>query len=109
MSTTTHPKKPRARQRGDEAAVERIEMRVAAKDKRKVVLAAKKYGESASSFLMQAAFREIERRERERDSLKLSARDQRTFVQALLAPAQVNKTLLAAAREYREEFVSERD
>ncbi len=62
------------------------------------------YGESASSFLMQAAFREIERRERERDSLGLSARDQRVFVQALLAPAQMNETLLAAAQMYWREF-----
>lgn len=102
--TTTKPKTPQTRRRGSEAAIERIEMRVAAADKKKVVLAAKKYGESASSFLMQAAFREIERREREQNALKLSARDQRAFVHALLAPAQVNESLVAAAREYCDEF-----
>ncbi len=106
-ATTTQIKKPQARRRGEEAAVERIEMRVAPKDKKKVVLAAKKYRESASAFLMTAALHEIERRERERELIKLSQRDQQTFVQALLDPAHVNKSLLAAARAYREEFVLE--
>ncbi len=106
-STQLKKAKPRTRRRGEEGAVERIEMRVTPKDKKKVVHAAKKYGESATSFLMQAAIHEIERRERERELQKLSARDQQTFVQALFAPARVNSTLLAAARRYRDEFVDE--
>lgn len=106
-ATTTKTKRPQTRRRGEEAASERIEMRVAPSDKRKVVLAAKKYGESASAFLMAAALHEIKRRERERESIKLSQHDQRTFVQALLDPAHVNKSLLAAARAYREEFALE--
>ncbi len=106
-STQLAKTKPRVRRRGDETAVERIEMRVAPRDKEKVVRAAKKYGESATSFLMQAALHEIERRERESELQKLSTRDQQTFVQALLGPAKVNKTLLAAARRYRDEFVAE--
>lgn len=99
--------KPRARRRVEEAAVERIEMRVAPKDKQKVIRAARKYGESATSFLMQAALHEIERREREHEIQKLSTRDQQTFVQALLGPTRVNKALLAAAQRYRDEFVRE--
>ncbi len=106
-ATTTKTKRPQTRRRGEEAASERIEMRVAPRDKRKVVLAAKKYRESASAFLMSAALHEIERRERESESIKLSQRDQRTFVQALLDPAHINKSLLAAARAYREDFALE--
>ena len=97
---TLKPAKPAAPSRAIETATERLEVRLAPKDKLKVLRAARSFGESMTAFVMHAIWREIERREQAQETIRLSRRDQQAFVRALLAPTELNADLLKAARAY---------
>jgi uncharacterized protein (DUF1778 family) len=103
-ATAARPHKSQRRKPANETATERLEVRLPRKDKQRVVRAARSWGESLTSFVMNAVRSEIERRERTQEVIQLSKRDQQLFVRAVLSPPKLNEALERAARAYSEGF-----
>jgi len=87
---------------GKRARSERLEARVSKEQKDLFVRAAELQGRSLTDFLVASAQEVAIETVRAHEALRLSERDRRAFVSALLAPATPAKTLEQAAKRYRE-------
>jgi len=90
--TKTGRKRPRS---------ERLEARVSEEQKRLFVRAAELQGRSLTDFVIASAQEAAIQTVRTHDALRLSDRDRKAFVSALLAPAAPVKALERAAQRYR--------
>jgi uncharacterized protein (DUF1778 family) len=91
--TDTAGKRPRS---------QRLEARLSEEQKQLFVRAAELQGCSLTDFVIASAQEAAIETVRTHDTLRLSERDRRTFVSALLAPPAPAKTLEQAAKRYRE-------
>jgi uncharacterized protein (DUF1778 family) len=91
--TDTARKRPRS---------QRLEARLSEEQKQLFVRAAELQGCSLTDFVIASAQEAAIETVRTHDTLRLSERDRRTFVSALLAPPAPAKTLEQAAKRYRE-------
>ncbi len=82
--------------------VERLEARVSKAQKNLFLRAATVQGRSLTDFLIASVQEAAERALRAHDVLTLSERDRRIFVEALVKPAALSKTLRQAARRYKD-------
>ena len=80
---------------------ERLEARVSRAQKELFLRAATLQGRSLTDFLVAGVQDAAIETVRTHDALRLSERDRRAFVSALLAPPAPAKTLEGAARRYR--------
>lgn len=81
---------------------ERLEARVSKEQKDLFLRAAELQGRSLTDFVIASAQDAAIETVRTHDALRLSERDRRAFVSALLAPPAPAKTLEKAAKRYRE-------
>ena len=81
---------------------QRLEARLSEEQKQLFVRAAELQGCSLTDFVIASAQEAAIETVRTHDALRLSERDRRTFVSALLAPPAPAKTLEQAAKRYRE-------
>lgn len=81
---------------------ERLEARVSKEQKDLFLRAAELQGRSLTDFVIASAQDAAIETVRTHDALRLSDRDRRAFVSALLAPPAPAKTLEQAAKRYRE-------
>ena len=81
--------------------IERLEARVSKEQKQLFQKAADLQGRSLTDFIIQATQEAAHRTIERHGTLRLSARDQRVFVEALLDPPEPGKRLRAAAARYR--------
>lgn len=93
LKTRTARPRPRSR---------RLEARVTEEQKQLFVRAATLQGRSLTDFVIASAQEAAIATVRAHDALRLSERDRQAFVSALLAPPTPAKTLVQAARCYRE-------
>lgn len=84
---------------GKRTRTERLETRVSREQKDPFVRAAELQGRSLTDFVIASAQDAAIETVRTHDALRVSERDRRAFVPALLAPA---RTLKLAAKRYRE-------
>jgi len=84
------------------ARSERLEARVSKAQKDLFLRAASLQGRSLTDFMIASVQEAAERALQTHDVLRLSERDRKDFVAALLRPAAPGKTLRRAARRYRE-------
>ena len=84
------------------AKVERLEARVSSTQKELFLRAADIQGRSLTDFVIASAQEAAIETVRTHDVLRLSERDRKVFVSALLAPPDPAKTLEQAAKRYRE-------
>jgi len=87
---------------GKRTRTERLEARVSKEQKDLFVRAAELQGRSLTDFVIASAQEAAIETVRTHDALRVSERDRRTFVSALLARAAPAKTLKQAAKRYRE-------
>ena len=87
---------------GKRSRTERLEARVSKEQKDLFVRAAELQGRSLTDFVIASAQEAAIETVRTHDALRVSERDRRTFVSALLAPPAPAKTLKRAAKRYRE-------
>lgn len=93
--------------RMDEAAgkstrSERLEARVSPEQKTLILRAAELQGRSLTDFVIVSAWEAAIETVRTHDALRLSERDRKAFVSAVLNPAAPAHTLQQAAKRYRE-------
>jgi uncharacterized protein (DUF1778 family) len=81
---------------------QRLEARVSREQKDLFVRAAELQGRSLTDFVVASAQEAAMETVRTHDALRLSDRDRRAFVSALLSPPAPAKTLEQAAQRYRE-------
>lgn len=84
------------------ARSERLEARVSKAQKNLFLRAASLQGRSLTDFMIASVQEAAERALQTHDVLRLSERDRKDFVTALLRPAAPGKVLRQAARRYRE-------
>lgn len=87
---------------GKRTRTERLEVRVSREQKDLFVRAAELQGRSLTDFVIASSQDAAIETVRTHDALRVSERDRRTFVSAVLAPAAPTKTLKQAAKGYRE-------
>lgn len=87
---------------GQRSRSERLEARVSMEQKTLFIRAATLQGRSLTDFLVASAQEAAIETVRTHDALRLSERDRRAFVSALLAPPAPAETLEQAAKRYRE-------
>ena len=87
---------------GKRTRTERLEVRVSREQKDLFVRAAELQGRSLTDFVIASAPEAAIEAVRTHDALRVSKRDRRAFVSALLAPPAPAKTLKQAAKRYRE-------
>lgn len=80
---------------------ERLEVRITPEQKDLFQRAAAIEGETLSEFVTASAQQAAELAIREHEVLKLTARESRAFVEALLHPSEPNAALRAAAAHYQ--------
>jgi uncharacterized protein (DUF1778 family) len=85
---------------------ERIEARLSSEAKAVIQRAADISGRSVSDFVVTSALEAAKETIRDHGVIVLSARDSKTFVEALLNPTGPKEALLAAAHRHRELFGS---
>ena len=81
--------------------IERLEARVSVEQKRLFQKAADLDGRTLTDFMIHAVQEAAHNTLNRHHVLRLSARDQRTFVNALLKPPAPSRRLQAAAERYR--------
>jgi uncharacterized protein (DUF1778 family) len=81
---------------------ERLEARVSKDQKALFQRAATLQGRSLTDFLIASASEAALKTVREHETLRLSERDRKIFVAALLNPPEAGKTLRQAAKRYKE-------
>lgn len=100
--TTPHPHTSRTHSHKRIAAKrERFNARLTEEQKQLFERAAALYGQSVSQFVMSSAQRAAEQAIREHEVIRLSARDSRAVMEALLHPAPANEALRKAAENYQ--------
>ena len=87
---------------GQRSRSERLEARVSMEQKTLFIRAATLQGRSLTDFLVASAQEAAIETVRTHDALRLSERDRRAFVSALLAPPAPAEPLERAAKRYRE-------
>ena len=87
---------------GKRTRTERLEARVSKEQKDLFVRAAELQGRSLTDFVIASAQEAAIETVRTHDALRVSERDRRAFVSALLVPPAPAKTLKQAAKRYRE-------
>ena len=87
---------------GKRTRTERLEARVSKEQKDLFVRAAELQGRSLTDFVVTSAQEAAIETVRTHDALRVSERDRRAFVSALLAPPAPAKTLKQAAKRYRQ-------
>jgi len=87
--------------RGQNAKTARLEARISGKQKALLQHAADLTGRTLTEFVVSSAHEVAARTVRDHEILRLSARDQKVFVDALLRPKAPNSRLRKAARRYR--------
>ena len=92
---------PRTDTAGKPTQSERLEARVSKEQKDLLVRAAALEGRSLTDFVVASAQQAAIDTLRTHDALRLSDRDRRAFVSALVAPPAPAKTLKQAAKRYR--------
>jgi uncharacterized protein (DUF1778 family) len=85
----------------DTARQERFEARITRQQKKLLQRAADLEGRTLTDFVVKSAQDAAQRAIEAHTVLELSARDQQTFVQALLRPPSPSKRLTRAARRYK--------
>jgi uncharacterized protein (DUF1778 family) len=85
-----------------ESKKERLEARLTAEQKRHIERAARIKGTSVSDFVVLSAAEAAVRTIREQEVLTLNERARKVFARALLNPPAPGRTLLAAAKSYKE-------
>ena len=83
---------------------ERLEARVSQYQKSLIQRAADLQGRSLSDFVVQSAQEAARKAIEETQVMRLSARDSKIFVEALLNPREPTEDMRAAARRYMELF-----
>jgi uncharacterized protein (DUF1778 family) len=83
------------------AKSERIEARVSPEQKDLLEYAAALRGQTVGDFMRDSLRQAAEQTIREHEVMRLTARDSRAFVEALLAPPAPNAALRAAAAHYK--------
>jgi uncharacterized protein (DUF1778 family) len=83
---------------------ERLEARISSEQKSIFQRAAELSGRSLTNFAINELLNAAKRIIQEHDIIQLSARDQQTFVQALLEPPKPSKSLIKAARRYKKDI-----
>jgi uncharacterized protein (DUF1778 family) len=81
---------------------ERLEARISKEQKELFLRAAELQGRSLTDFLVASAQEAALEAVRAHEALRLSEQDRRAFVSALLSPPAPNRTLLRAAKRYRQ-------
>ena len=92
---------PRTDTAGKPTRSERLEARVSKQQKELFARAAALQGRSLTDFVVASAQQAAIETVRAHDALRLSERDRRAFVSALVAPPAPAKTLEQAAKRYR--------
>jgi uncharacterized protein (DUF1778 family) len=87
---------------GKRSRTQRLEARLSEEQKQLFVRAAELQGRSLTDFVIASAHEAAIATVRTHDALRLSDRDRRTFVSALLAASTPAKALQQAAKRYRE-------
>lgn len=87
--------------KGKPAKFARLEARLPPQEKQLLERAAGLVGRSLTDFVLSSAREAATRAIRDHEMLRLSARDSRTFVGALLADAEPSARLRKAARRYK--------
>jgi uncharacterized protein (DUF1778 family) len=87
---------------GKRTRTERLEARVSKEQKDLFVRAAELQGRSLTDFVIASAQEAAIETVRTHDALRVSERDRRAFVSALLAPPAPAKMLKQAAKRYRQ-------
>jgi len=82
---------------------ERLEARISREQKDLFLRAAELQGRSLTDFVVASAQEAAIETVRTHDAMRLSERDRQTFVSALLASPAPAKTLVRAAKRYREQ------
>lgn len=85
------------------ARSERLNARITADDQVLLAKVASMQGMSVSTFVIQAARAKAKALLRRRRLIRLSARDQKTLIRALLSPAEPNAALVRAAASHARE------
>lgn len=92
--------------RREEPADERITARLPSSTRSIIERAAAIYGASINQFIVQAAVERANEVLRSMETVKLSARDARVFMDALASPSQPSKELLDAVQAHDRLIVS---
>jgi len=85
---------------------ERLEARASVAEKEAIQHAADLEGRTVSEFIILRAFEAAQRVIREQETMTLSARDSRAFVEALLDPPAPNARLRAAFAAFQHEVAN---
>jgi uncharacterized protein (DUF1778 family) len=96
------PYKSRQEEQVLSTKLERLEARLTADQKALLQRAADLEGTSLTDFVIRSAQRAAETAIQTHESIFLTARESRAFVEALLNPPAPNAALRAAARDYRQ-------
>jgi uncharacterized protein (DUF1778 family) len=86
------------------ARSERLNARITAEDQLLLTKVASMQGVSVSTFVIQAARARAKALLRRQRLIRLSARDQKTLISALLSPAEPNASLVRAADSHGREL-----
>jgi uncharacterized protein (DUF1778 family) len=100
---TQTARKPRVNSRG--GRTERLNARISSDDQVLLAKVAGMQGVSVSTFVIQAARARAKALLRRRRLIRLSARDQKALISALLSPAAPNAALIRAAASHAHEVV----
>lgn len=90
------------RRKSSAAKSQRLEARITVDQKRRLEYAARLRGASLTDFVVLSATEAANRTVSEQELMRLSERDTRAFVEALLSPPAPSPRLAAAAKRYRE-------